>query len=377
MAKRKKKTQPEESLDPETIKKLQLETFLKRFKTANITNKKRLVTGLFPLDRVLDGGIVLGSILEVFGTEGAGKTTLALVIAKAFRKIFPGKRVLYVDAEHALDLNWAAKHGISFSTDGQDGDIVMIQPMSANEAMDAVVDGAAHHDLFSLVIFDSIPALMAEEELNTAKTEHTTTSSVVRGVLPKLVTTMVRRLVPAIGDSEMTVLWINQIRAKMDMYGGGITTPGGYARQHAAHYRIQLSAKSMKPSDNAREITIKTVKNKHGRPYLEDTMYIFVNEGLSIINNNILAAEALGIIEKAGSYYKLSDGSSIHGRQALIEYYYEHPKEFTKLQHELYKFAEENVFVNPAKPVYAFQAERGDNHERLEKIGSGTEGNSN
>jgi len=273
-------------------------------------------TKIMALDYVLDGGIRTGRILEIFGPEQSGKTTVMLHIAKAFLESRKG-RVVYIDTEHALDERWAKLNGLDLS----DERVVLIQPSSTNEAL-TIAERLCRYPEVSLIVLDSLPALALEEELQ-AEDYH----SVQPGLLARAFNRTLRILTSALPQNQSVFVFSNQLRSSMSPYGAAETTPGGRMKNYSASYRLEIRKKDwIGTKQNATGIvsTIRAVKNKCGQPYRSAEVFI-TSQGLDLARSNFEMLVMLGLIQRNGSYYTLN-GKSMR-KEDLTAYMLEHADE--------------------------------------------------
>ena len=263
-----------------------------------------LSTGLFSVDNILGiGGIPKGRSTEVFGPEGSGKTTFCLhCVAEAQKK---GGIAVYIDAEHALDLNYAAKIGVD--TDS----MLFAQPDSAEESLNMVEMMAERLTSEDIIVVDSVAALVPLEELEAG------TEKWQMGLQARLMGKGIRKCTGVIARSGVVLLWVNQLRAKFGSYGAVEITPGGNALKFAASVRLDIrrAGKLIKnEQEYGAKIAIKTLKNKMACPFKKAIVDMIYGEGFSRELSLINAAIDLGIVEKAGGWYSF-EGEKAHGME--------------------------------------------------------------
>lgn len=267
-------------------------------------------TGIMPIDYVLDGGIRTGRIVEIFGPEQSGKTTVMLNIVKAFLNQTNGK-VIYVDTEHALDTRWAVLNGVNLS----DHRIALIQPNSTNEALE-VIEKLCRYKEVKLIVLDSLPALALEEELD-SQGYH----SAQPGLLARAFNRTLRVLTSMLPQNGSVFVFSNQLRSSMSPYGSPETTPGGRMKNYSTSYRLEIRKKDwIGTKQAARGIvsTVRAVKNKCGQPYRAAEIYI-TSKGLDANLSNFDILVMLGIIQRSGTYFTVNN-TTIQGKDQTVTY---------------------------------------------------------
>lgn len=229
------------------------------------------------------GGVPLGRILEIYGTESSGKTTLALELIAAAQKM--GLATGFLDMEHALDASYAKALGVDMD------DLFISQPSDGNQCLELakimIMSG------IKLIIMDSVPALVNKDEY-----EKDITDAHV-GLQARMMGQTVRQLAPLLSRAGSTIIFINQIREKIGvMYGNPETTPGGRAIKFFASQRIEMRAQSMKDRAGERRTTrIKVVKNKLDSPFKECEVDILFGKGFDRLSDTVHFAKELEIIK--------------------------------------------------------------------------------
>lgn len=264
-------------------------------------------TGSLSLDMALGGsGLPCGRIIEVYGPESSGKTTLALhTIAEAQKS---GGIAAIVDAEHAFDPTWAKKLGVSLDT------LLVSQPSSGEEAMQ-IVEMLVKSNAVDVIVVDSVAALVPKKELDGEIGD----SHV--GLQARLMSQSMRKLTGAISRSKTCAIFINQIREKIGvMFGSPETTPGGRALKFFASIRVDIrrigQIKATDGTVQGSRTKVKIVKNKVAPPFTDAEFDIMYNEGISSVGSLIDLAQEFEIIQKRGSWFSY-DGSQLgQGRDA-------------------------------------------------------------
>jgi recombination protein RecA len=281
-------------------------------------------TGCLDLDLALGvGGVPRGRVIEVYGPESSGKTTLALhVIAEAQKN---GGTAAFVDAEHALDPVYAKKLGVNID------ELIVSQPDTGEQALD-IAESLVRSGAVDVVVVDSVAALIPKAEL-----EGEIGDSVV-GVLARLMSQAMRRLAGAISKNNCTVIFINQLRQKIGvMYGNPETTPGGLALKYYASVRLDVRrVESLKVNGEVigNHTRVKVVKNKVAPPFKEAEFDIMYGEGISKIGEIIDLAVKLEIIDKGGAWFTVAD-QRIQGRDSVKQYLIDNPEICEKIESEV------------------------------------------
>lgn len=260
-------------------------------------------SGALSLDMALGGGYARGRIIEVFGVESSGKTTLALHAAAEVQKL--GEQAAFIDAEHALDPRYAAALGVDLDR------LLFAQPTNGGEeALDLVQSIAATGDV-SLIVIDSVAALtpLAELEEDMAKQQV--------GVQARMMSKALRKLCSVLSKNRCTAIFINQLRMKIGvMYGNPETTPGGQALKYYASQRLDVRRREhVKEDENAvgNKIAVKVVKNKVAPPFQEASLTVRWGHGVDRADDLLCAAVAAGVIDKAGSWFSFGDTKLAQG----------------------------------------------------------------
>ena len=287
-------------------------------------------TGLFSLDmKVIGiGGVPKGRILEIFGPESSGKTTLCLMIVAQSQA--EGGRCAYVDPENALDPTWAGKNGVDTKS------LIVSQPDTGEEALD-IVERLLESGAFSVIVVDSVSALVPKAELDGDFGDS------LPGLQARLMSQAMRKLTSRVRKSQCSLIFINQIREKIGiMFGSPETTSGGRALKFAASVRLDVRKTGMLKNGDVpygNSVKIKCIKNKVGTPYRETLVeLLFAGDriGFNTESDLIECAATAGIVEKSGSWYNyrgermgqgvgnavewlIKSGKAMEIRKALIE----------------------------------------------------------
>lgn len=271
-------------------------------------------TGSVGLDHALGvGGLPRGRIIEIFGPEASGKTTLALhVVAEAQQR---GLVAAYVDAEHALDPKYASNIGVAIK------DLLISQPNGGEEALqitDAMVRGGA----IGVVVIDSVAALTPKSEIDGQ------IGDMQMGAQARLMSQAMRMLTASIARTSTLVIFINQIRTNIGGYGNPETTAGGRALKFYASVRLDIRrTATLKSGDTVigSQSKVKVVKNKVAAPFRETEFQIIYGEGISKSGEILTLGENLKIISKSGSHYSYGEHKLGNGYDASRKFLRDNP----------------------------------------------------
>lgn len=272
-------------------------------------------TGSLELDAALGvGGVPRGRVIEIFGPESSGKTTLALhIIAEAQRV---GGSAAFVDAEHALDPAYARSLGANID------DLLISQPDTGEQALE-ITEVLVRSGAIDVVVIDSVAALVPRAEIDGEMGEPT------MGLQARLMSQALRKLTAAISKSKTCVIFINQLREKIGvMFGNPETTTGGRALKFYASVRLDIRRiSSIKEGDEiiGSRVKVKVVKNKVAPPFKEAEFDIIYGEGISRIGSLLDLGVEHKIIEKSGSWFSYAGDRIGQGRENAKRFLQEHP----------------------------------------------------
>lgn len=288
-------------------------------------------TGSLGLDLALGiGGIPQGRIIEIYGPESSGKTTLTLHIAAECQKA--GGTVAFVDAEHALDTSYASKLGVDVTN------TLISQPDSGEQALE-IADMLVRSGAVNLLIVDSVAALTPKAELEGDMGDSH------MGLQARLMSQALRKLTGSISRSNCTVIFINQLRMKIGvMFGNPETTTGGNALKFYASVRMDIRRiGAIKDGDTVTgsRTRVKVVKNKVAPPFKEVEFDIMYGEGISKTGDLIDIAAAEGIVEKAGAWYSYDNQKVGQGREQSKTFLKENPAIMEEIRKKV--FAKHNL----------------------------------
>ena len=279
-------------------------------------------TGALSLDIALGGqGIPQGRIVEIFGPESSGKTTLCLhCIAEVQRK---GGVAAFIDAEHALDPSWAKKLGVNIDS------LLVSQPDTGEQALE-ICETLVRSSAIDLIVVDSVAALIPKAEI-----EGEMGDSHV-GLQARLMSQAMRKLTGAMSKSGCTVIFINQIREKIGvMFGSPETTTGGRALKFYASIRIDIRRiTSIKEGETVvgNRTRAKVVKNKVAPPFRQAEFDIMFNEGISTSGDILDLGVEAGVVNKSGSWFSYGETRLEQGREASKQFVRENPELMSELR---------------------------------------------
>ncbi|MBA2279106.1 recombinase RecA [Candidatus Saccharibacteria bacterium] len=277
-------------------------------------------TGSISLDLALGGGIPKGRVIEVYGPESSGKTTLTLhAIAEVQRK---GGTAAFIDAEHALDPQYAQRIGVNLE------ELLVSQPDNGEQALE-IVESLVRSNAVDLIVVDSVAALVPQAEIEGDMGDSH------MGLQARLMSQALRKLTAIISKSKSTVIFINQLRMKIGvMFGNPETTTGGNALKFYASLRMDIRRISQIKQGEAvigNRTRVKVVKNKIAPPFREAEFDIMYNEGISKEGDVLDLATAKEIVEKAGAWYAYENEKIGQGREAAKQYLRDNPKTLEKI----------------------------------------------
>ena len=273
-------------------------------------------TGSLALDIALTiGGLPRGRVVEIYGPEASGKTTLALqVIAEAQKK---GGSAVFIDAEHALDIHYAAKIGVNTE------ELLISQPDTGEQALE-ITEHLVRSGAVDVIVIDSVAALVPRAEIEGEMGDQH------MGLQARLMSQALRKLTATISKSMTTVIFINQIRQKIGvMFGNPETTTGGNALKFYASVRLDIRRISaIKDGQDVvgSRTRVKVVKNKLAPPFKEAEFDLVFGEGISREGDIVDIGSDLGVIEKSGTWYSYSDARIGQGKENAKEYLKQHPE---------------------------------------------------
>ena len=282
-------------------------------------------TGAIALDLALGvGGIPKGRVVEIFGSEGSGKTTLAQHIIAEAQKA--GGTAAYIDAEHALDPTYANTCGVQLD------DLLISQPDTGEEALE-ITETLVRSGAIDVIVIDSVAALVPRAEIEGEMGDAHV------GLQARLMSQALRKLVAAIGKSKTAVVFINQLREKVGIiFGNPEITPGGRALKFYSSVRIDLRrGDAIKQGTEiiGTRVRARVVKNKVAPPFRNTEFDIMFNHGISKEGGLLDIGVASGIIKKLGAFFNYGETKLGQGRENAKDYLTQHPEVASQLEHEI------------------------------------------
>jgi recombination protein RecA len=273
-------------------------------------------SGSLLIDNALGiGGYPKGRIIEIYGPESSGKTTLALSAVAECQKT--GGRAAFVDAEHAIDPNYAQTLGVNID------ELILSQPDHGEQALE-IVEMLAKSGAIDIIVVDSVAALVPQAELDGEMTDN------VVGMHARLMSKAMRKLAGVLDKSNCTVIFINQLREKVGvMYGNPEVTTGGRALKFYASIRIDIrKGDALKEGDKiiGNTVNVKVVKNKVAPPFKSCKVTLIYGKGFDKDAEILDMALELGFAKKSGSWFEVLGERVGQGREAAVSYLTEHPE---------------------------------------------------
>jgi recombination protein RecA len=299
----------------ETIEKQFGKGSIMRLGEAHRVQVETVPTGSLSLDLALGGGIPRGRIIEIYGPESSGKTTLTLHAIAEIQK--NGGSAAFIDAEHALDPSYAKRLGVD--TDN----LLISQPDNGEQALE-ITETLVRSNAVDLIVVDSVAALVPRAEIEGDMGDSH------MGLQARLMSQALRKLTGVINRSNTTVIFINQIRMKIGvMFGNPETTTGGNALKFYASVRMDIRRISqIKQGEDitGNRVRVKVVKNKIAPPFRQAEFDIMYNRGISRSGDVLDLAVDKNIVQKSGAWFAYNDGKIGQGREAAKAYLEENPK---------------------------------------------------
>jgi len=272
-------------------------------------------TGCLSLDIALGGGFPKGRVVEIYGPESSGKTTVTLHAIAAIQR--SGGTAAFIDAEHALDPEYARRIGVDVDN------LLISQPDNGEQALE-IVETLVRSNAVDIIVIDSVAALVPRAEIEGDMGDS------LPGLQARLMSQALRKLTGVISKSKATVVFVNQIRMKIGiMFGNPETTTGGNALKFYASVRLDIRRISQIKQGEilvGNRTRVKVVKNKIAPPFREAEFDIMFKEGISYAGDVLDLAANMEIVEKAGAWYSYNNEKIGQGREASKEFLKENPK---------------------------------------------------
>jgi len=326
MAKKDSKTMSEKSADAagkSAALELAVQQISKNFGEGSIMklgdaykiNVETIPSGTLSLDLALGGGYPKGRVVEIYGPESSGKTTLTLHAVAEVQKL--GGTAAFIDAEHALDPIYAKRLGVDTAN------LLVSQPDNGEQALE-IVETLVRSNAVDLIVLDSVAALVPQAEIDGDMGDS------LPGLQARLMSQALRKLTGIINKSKATVIFINQIRMKIGvMFGNPETTTGGNALKFYASQRVDIRRiGQIKAGEDVigNRTRVKVVKNKIAPPFRQAEFDIMYNEGISTTGDVLDLAAEHDVVTKSGAFYKYNDQTIGQGREAAKQYLKDNPK---------------------------------------------------
>ncbi len=309
----------------EEIKQKFGEGAIMKLKDVSLVDIDVIPTGSFSLDLALGvGGVPQGRVIEIFGNEGTGKTTLSLhILAEVQKKKGVGA---FIDAEHALDPDYAKRIGVNVD------ELLISQPDSGEQALQ-IVEALVRSKEVDVIVIDSVAALTPKTEVAGEVGDFQI------GLQARLMSQALRILASVISKTTTSVIFLNQTRMKIGIpFGNPVTTPGGMALKFYSSVRVELRRiAQIKSGDNivGSRIRAKIVKNKVAPPFKTAEFDIYYNEGISYLVDIIHLGTKEKVIQRAGSWFQYNNLKLGQGVEGAKKYLKEHPDIVKKIKKEI------------------------------------------
>ena len=292
-------------------------------------NVSAVSTGSLSLDFALGiGGVPKGRIIEIYGPESSGKTTVALHVVAEVQKA--GGEAAFIDAEHALDPVYAKNLGVDINN------LLVSQPDSGEQALE-IADALVHSGAIDAIVVDSVAALTPQQEIDgDMGASHV-------GLQARLMSQAMRKLSSSISKSNCVVIFINQLREKVGIaYGNPEVTPGGRALKFYSSVRIEIRKKEVLKNGSeiyGNHVMCKVVKNKVAPPFKTAEFDILYGKGISKMSELCDMGVNMGLLEKSGSWFSYEGQRIGQGRDKAVAYLEEHPETAAKIEADVRKLA--------------------------------------
>ena len=295
---------------------------------ASLKDIERFSSGAISLDKALGGGFPKGRIIEIYGPESSGKTTLALHAIAEIQK--SGGIAAFIDAEHALDPEYSKKIGVNMN------DLYVAQPDNGEQALE-IVETLVRSGGMDVIVIDSVAALTPKAEIEGMMGDSH------MGLQARLMSQALRKLTSIISKTNCTVIFINQLRMKIGvMFGNPETTTGGNALKFYASVRLDVRRKAKIEQGTGDDknvqgnlVHVKVVKNKVAPPFKEASFDIMYNEGISITGDVLDNGVKNNLVKKSGAFYSFNETKLGQGRENAKIFLRENPKILKEIRKQL------------------------------------------
>lgn len=296
-------------------------------------NIEKVSSGSLSLDIALGGGVPKGRVIEIFGPESSGKTTLALHTIASFQK--NGGRAAFIDAEHALDVQYARKIGVDIDN------LLVSQPDDGEQALE-ITETLVRSGGLDVIVVDSVAALTPRAEIEGMM------GDAHMGLQARLMSQALRKLTAIVSKTNCSVIFINQMRMKIGvMFGNPETTTGGNALKFYSSLRLDVRRidKILEKSQDNQEIVgnrtrVKVVKNKIAPPFRKAEFDILYDQGISHEGDLLDLGVKYGVLEKNGAYFRCGEETIGQGREQARQFLVENPKTAAKIEKEILSVAQ-------------------------------------
>ena len=328
-----------------------------RLGDAKVQDVKAISTGAISLDIATGiGGVPRGRIIEIYGPESSGKTTLTLHIVAEAQKA--GGTAVFIDAEHAMDPVYAAKLGVNVK------ELLISQPDSAEEALQ-IADTLIRSGAIDVLVVDSVAALAPRAELEGDMGDAHV------GLQARLMSQALRKLTALLSKSHTSAIFINQIREKIGvMFGSPETTPGGRALKFYSSMRLDIRrVEAIKNGDAniGNKVKVKVVKNKTAQPFRESFFDIIFGQGISKEGSLIDVGVEMEIIDKSGTWLSYGEHKLGQGRDAAKTFLKDHPEVYSQIEKKIKeKVGLIPAVIPPAVPALAADKEKAESKKERE-----------
>lgn len=293
----------------------------------NLPDMDSISTGSLLLDSEIGiGGLPCGRVVEIYGDPSSGKTSLCTLLAASAQAKDPNAYVGFVDVEHALDPDYAVKLGLNMDM------TLFTQPGSAEEALDTVLS-LAKSGACSLIILDSIGGLQTKLQLEKGMGEATMAE------VARILSQNMSKIVVAAKETGTLVVFVNQVRSTMNMYGPSEVTMGGKALKFFASVRLEVKRVDILTEGEAaigQTVRIKVMKNKVGPPFGKIEADLFFGIGFDLQMEIIELAIRKGIIKQGGAWFSIEGGEAFQGRSKLADHLKDNPDDFFAIKDKLF-----------------------------------------